>query len=181
MRILHVFLAGVFLGFLQFSIFFTLESNLSSAGLTYLTTTSAWLLGLVGGLCIRRRLLLFNENMFLAAGTLAFYALSTCVHLNPYDNSYLILYLFLTAVSGLYGGVFFNSSAERFQKVKDLFFWENNGFIFGLISSFIGFAALGSFFLHLSPAMLCCALIAVRTKIKSRETTPAPVESPKIL
>ena len=43
----------------------------------------------------------------------------------------------LMVLSSVYAGYFFNSFRGRFNNVKNLFFWENNGFMFGIIAAFL--------------------------------------------
>ncbi len=84
-----VFLAGFFFAFLQFSFFFTLQANVSSAGLTYLLTTVCSLGGAVIGLSIRRTLAVKYENLMIGSGAAGFYLVHLLVQWRPFDNAYL--------------------------------------------------------------------------------------------
>ena len=138
-----VFLVGFFFAFLQFSFFFTLQANVSSAGLTYLITTVCWLGGAVIGLSIRRTLAVKYENLMIVTGAAGFYLVHLLVQWRPFDNAYFVIYAPLMVLSSIYAGYFFNSFRGRFNNVKNLFFWENNGFMFGIASSFLAVSLIG--------------------------------------
>ena len=142
-----VFIAGFFFAFLQFSFFFTLESNVSSAGLTYLITSVCWLGGAVIGLSIRRPVAVKYEHLMIASGVAGFYLIRLLVRWRPFDNAYFFIYAPLMVLSSIYAGYFFNSFRGHFNKVKYLFFWENNGFMFGIISSFLAVSFIGQSYL----------------------------------
>ncbi len=165
----YVFLCGAFFAFLQFSFFFTLESNLSSAALTYMATTCSWIFGIVIGLSIKKRQSYLLENLLAFGAVLFFYILSFAVHKNPFDNSFLWLYMVLIGGSSLYAGYFFNSNRDRFAKVKNLFFWENNGFILGLVLSFFGMTLIGNGFIYLSLTIFCVFIVVLQLYIAKKE------------
>jgi len=138
-----VFLVGFFFAFLQFSFFFTLQANVSSAGLTYLITTVCWLGGAVIGLSIRSPVAVKYENLMIVTGAAGFYLVHLLVQWRPFDNAYFVIYAPLMVLSSIYAGYFFNSFRGRFNNVKNLFFWENNGFMFGIASSFLAVSLIG--------------------------------------
>ncbi len=140
---LYVFLCGFLFAFLQFSYFFILESNVSSSGLTYLATTCAWIFGAILGLFIEKKQSPFIENTMLLSAIAAFYIVSLLIGRNPFDLSWFWAYMILISTSGIYAGYFFNANREQYSAIKKLFFWENNGFMMGLLTSFLGFTLLG--------------------------------------
>ncbi len=160
-EILYVFICGLFFGLIQFSFFFILESNMSSAGLTYLTTTCGWLLGVLSGLALSKRGRPTEmEAVFLSP--LLYYAFIAVISRFPYDTRFLPLYVVLIAGSALYGGLFFTANQKRFAQVKHLFFWENNGFMAGILSSFLGVTLAGESFLKIWPVILIAPLLGLR-------------------
>jgi len=164
-----VFLAGFFFAFLQFSFFFTLQANVSSAGLTYLLTTVCWLGGAVIGLSIRRPLAVKYENLMIATGAAGFYVVHLLVQWRPFDNAYFVIYAPLMVLSSIYAGYFFNSFRGRFNNVKNLFFWENNGFMFGIASSFLAVSLIGQSYLVWILAVCAGAVAGLRSWFSFRD------------
>src|SRR3989344_497604 len=160
----YVFLCGLFFGLLQFSFFFVLVVNLSSSGLTYLTTTCGWLLGVSGGLSLPVKRRSMERDLVLLALAL-YYAHMALVYLHRYDNRFLPLYVVLIAGGALYGGYFFKANETRFKRAKHIFFWENNGFIACVIGSFLGVSLMGEPFLKHWPWILGIVLLAFQAFI----------------
>ena len=161
MTAFYVFLCGLFFGLMQFSYFFALESNMSSARLTYLTTSCAWLLGILGGLDLSKKKRPTESEITLIS-LLLYYVLLTMVYNNRYDNRLLPLYVILIAGSAVYGGYFFSANQRRFSQVKHLFFWENNGFMAGILGSFLGVTLIGEPFLLYWPLALGCPILLLQ-------------------
>jgi hypothetical protein len=155
---LYIFLCGFLFAFLQFSYFFILESNVSSSGLTYLTTTCAWIFGAILGLFIEKKQPPLIEHTMLFLAIAAFYIVLLLIGRNPFDLSWFWAYMILITASGVYAGYFFNANREQYRAIKNLFFWENNGFMMGLLTSFLGFTLLGKKF-HFSFPIIFFVLI----------------------
>ncbi|OGR83814.1 MAG: hypothetical protein A2902_03795 [Elusimicrobia bacterium RIFCSPLOWO2_01_FULL_64_13] len=165
----YAFFCGSYFALVQFGFFFVLEANLSSAGLTYLAVTCSWLLGSFFGLRLEKRKAGSFEAVLGLGSALAFYAVALAVKLFPFDNSFLWLYSILTACGGLYAGTFFNANGTRFKRVKDIFFWENNGFICGILGTFLGVSFLGIGFLYAAPGLAAGLLLVIKKRLRSEE------------
>ena len=75
----------------------------------------------------------------------------------------------LMVLSSVYAGYFFNSFRRRFNNVKNLFFWENNGFMFGIVSSFLAVSLIGQS--HLVWILAGCAgtIVGLRSWFSFRD------------
>lgn len=171
----YVFLCGLFFGLLQFSFFFVLVVNLSSSGLTYLTTTCGWLLGVLGGLSlpVKRR---SWERYLIILSIALYYGLMALVYHHSYDIRFLPLYVAMIAGGALYGGYFFKANETRFKRAKHIFFWENNGFIAGVIASFLGVTLMGEPFLKYWPWILGIVLLAAQAYIEGEDQMDRDLE-----
>jgi hypothetical protein len=131
---------------------------LSSAYITYFSVVLAWICGSWAGL----RITFQGREMYfalLALGSiyLAYFLANTF----PFQMRFLPLYILLVISSSIYAGYFFRTQRKLFAQVKYLFFWENLGFIFGLISSFLGFILIGKRLILFGPlAMFSVVLIS---------------------
>jgi hypothetical protein len=66
-------------------------------------------------------------------------------------------------------GLLFNSFRGRFNNVKNLFFWENNGFMFGIVSGFLAVSLIGQS--HLVWILAGCAgtIVGLRSWFSFRD------------
>jgi uncharacterized protein YneF (UPF0154 family) len=78
-----------------------------------------------------------------------------------FDASLYFLFMIAVFIPGIYSGYFFIHNQWRTERVKWLFFMENNGYILGMILSFVLFTALGINFLYYTPAALTVCLLAM--------------------
>ena len=170
LMLVYAVVCGTYFSFLQFSYFFVLESTISSASLTYLTTITAWITGAVAGLSARQQCSVKLEALWTVMALGAFYLLSLVAALFPFDNRFLILYAALVMVSGSYSGYFFNRSKSSYGNIKALFYWENNGFILGMILSFMGMSFFGLIFLYIFTGLCCLTILALQYQINRRQT-----------
>ncbi len=167
---LTVLLNGIFFGFQQFSYLFVLEANLTSASYTYLVTTASWIFGMIAGLTFfKKRCLWFHLGMIVCS-TLSFYLLTIVVHKHLFEESYIWFYGLAIALSGSYAGYFFQANRERFaEDIQNLFLWENNGFIFGSLLSFLTIAFFGKSALCFFVAFLSLTLLILQIQIWNKE------------
>ncbi len=132
---------GVLLGLLQSGLFFLLTFTLSSGFTTYLLITLCWLMGgVVGALYVNRMNL--SHRALLLMMLLAYALCNWLVSANPFNTQIWPIYGFLISLAGIYPGVFFARSSKLYP-VRSLFFWENNGFIVGLVATTLSFMVFG--------------------------------------
>lgn len=145
---------GALFGVLQTGYFLQLSFAFSSAAITLFSVTLAWLVGSLGGLLIAQRLKVRGWPMsVLCIGS---YLLCSALLLRfPLQNELLPLYITLLAFSGLYAGWFFGTMGRRYAgRIDRLFFWENNGFVLGLIIATLAYLFLGRVLLQALPLFL---------------------------
>jgi hypothetical protein len=147
-RVFYAFFAGVFFAVLQICYFFSLETYLSSVYLTYFTVVIFWLIGVIVGLSLRQD---EKGNVLKLVSIITIYIFYFLIKSFSFKLVFLGVSAPLISLSSLYAGYFFKEQGERFKNVKNLFFWENNGFILGFIISFIGFIKWGINFLTWAP------------------------------
>lgn len=170
--LLYPFTVGLLLGLLQSGLFFQLTFTLSSGFGTYLLITLCWLAGSVIGVYFVQGLSVSLRGL-LVIMLFAYVACAWLVNNHPYDSRALPLYGALIVTAGLYPGVFF-ARAARAYTAKTLFFWENNGFIIGLVSCSILFMLLGRLSLWVAPAVFAAILwIAFHNTPRSGTLNPA--------
>jgi hypothetical protein len=132
---LNAALTGSLLGLMQWGVLVWLSSYLSSTALVYLLSTAVWLVGSVFGLLLPGR---GAEAAWLGAALLAYAACRTLAAARPYDLATLPFLLLLVAVMGAYAGRFYRFRAPSFANVKWLLFFENTGFVGGLLVAVVG-------------------------------------------
>ncbi len=159
--ILYPLTVGVLLGWLQTGLFFQLTFTLSSGFTTYLLVTLSWLAGSALGVYyvqqVRIRLFILLLLMITT------YALSSwLVNTYPFNTQLWFVYGILIALAGLYPGVFFARAKAAFTTRK-LFFWENNGFISGLILCTVLFMVFGRPILLWIPLVLIVPIAILST------------------
>ncbi|MBK8023693.1 MAG: hypothetical protein IPK19_20215 [Chloroflexi bacterium] len=147
---------GLLLGALQTGLFFQLTFTLSSGFGTYLLITLCWLSGGALGASFLHRLPVTLRQ--LQALMLAAYALcGLLVVLNPFDTRLVPVYMLLIGAAGLYPGVFFARWSGGVT-ARGLFFWENNGFVLGIVATTVLFMLGGRTVLWALPAALALAV-----------------------
>lgn len=153
----HLFptLVGLLLGLLQTGLFFQLSLSMSSGFMTYLLITLCWLLGSVIG--VRYVAPTFvSQRAMLVLMMVSFFLIGFMVNAQPFNTQFVPLYGGLTILAGLYPGIFFARLSETYT-ARLLFFWENNGFILGMVSTTLLFMIVGRIIVILLP--LCLAVI----------------------
>lgn len=138
---MYPLLIGILLGLTQSGLFYLLTFTLSSGFTTYLLITLCWLMGGVVGAIYINRLNISLPTLLLVM----LFAYALCAWLvsnNPFNTHIWPLYGCLIGLAGIYPGIFF-ARASKFYAARNLFFWENNGFILGLLISTIAFMLFG--------------------------------------
>jgi hypothetical protein len=166
---LYPLLVGFLLGSLQTGLFFQLTFTLSSGFTIYLLIVICWLLGSVVGVFYVSR---WNVSLraLLLLMLLAYAACCWLVNANPFDTQVWLYYAVLIVIVGIYPGVFFAQASDLWL-TRSLFFWENNGFVAGLVISTILFMLMGRSILLAMPilfagiAWLWCPVSAYRTAL----------------
>lgn len=161
---------GLFLGALQWSVFFLLQSYLASTAIVYLLATSAWLLGgLVGMLAPGR-----DEPRWLAAAVASFYLLRHLAEAHPYELGWLPALLVLVAAMGAYAGRFFRCRAGVFAATKWLFFWENNGFLAGMMVTAAALYGVGDGYFLVAPLAGAALVVATGRSLLFADASGVP-------
>lgn len=160
MKKLNAWLGGAFFATLQFSYFLLLEWRLSSTWITYAAVTLSWMGGALLGLRLSAKNSILDRSL-LIAGVAGYYALWGLLNLTPFWTSMLPAYAALILVSGAYAGRFFRTTFTSMKDPRALLLHENNGFILGMLLSFIGFFRYGDLMLRWGPLMLALPLLAI--------------------
>jgi hypothetical protein len=150
-------LTGVFLGVLQWSAFFQLQSNLAATALVWMLATVAWLLGSLVGLVVPGP---DRETGWLAATTAGFYGLRFLASAHVYDLRWLPVLLGCVVIMGGYAGRFFRCRQAAPGGAQRLFTLENTGFVVGMIVSVFSLYWLSEFAFAMLPAALALACFA---------------------
>ena len=144
-------LVGVLLGLLQTGLFFQFSFTLSSSFGTYLMITVCWLAGSAVGVTMARQgIAPQGHASLLLVGVAAYFACAALLAAFPFNSALTPLYATLTAMIGLYPGVFFVRMG-RVYTARALFFRENNGFILGVAGGTLAFMLLGRSVLWVAP------------------------------
>jgi hypothetical protein len=143
---------GVLLGLLQTGLFFNLTFTLSSGFRTYLMVTVCWLLGSFLGTTYLSRISLPLFWLLLLAWS-AYTTVYVLLQGFPYNASLWFVYAVLCFLIGIYPGVFF-AHMPQYVTVRQLFFWENNGFIIGFAIGTLLFILYGRASLWWAPFVL---------------------------
>jgi len=152
---LYAFGTGVFFAVLQMCYFFTLQAFLSSVYTIYFLLVLAWLGGSIVGLNIKNEKINF---LLITLCLLNLYIVYGLVSIFLFNDYLLPLYFLFIFLSGIYVGYFFNIQRKTFPRIKILFFWENMGFIIGLIFSLLMFIEFGNRFIVIAPILFFCLL-----------------------
>lgn len=144
---------GLLLGVLQTGLFFQLTLSMSSGFTTYLMITLCWLVGsAIGVRYVARRFV--SQQPFLALLIVSFLLIGFMVNAQPFNTQFVPFYGGLIVLAGLYPGIVFARLSQTYT-ARRLFFWENNGFILGIVSTTLLFMNVGRISLFLVP--LCLA------------------------
>jgi hypothetical protein len=158
MSIAYVFTVGVWLAVLQVVLFMSLEMLLSSAFLTYLVVVGAWLIGAVAGVWIPRGR--WSAALPVAAGV-APYGVYALLLRYPFATPLIWAHGGLIALTALFAGQFFQQERTTFRRIGTLFFWENTGFIVGLIVGLVGVVLGGRTFIGAAPGIGLVVVMAM--------------------
>jgi hypothetical protein len=169
-RGIYPMLVGVMLGLLQTGLFFQLSFTLSSSFGTYLMITVCWLAGSAVSVTMARQGVVTREraNALLFAGLAAYFACAGLLAVFPFNSSLTPLYAILTAVTGVYPGVFFVRMG-RVYTARALFFRENNGFLLGIAGGTLAFMVLGRGVLWAAPLAAAVLVWALPEPVRQIE------------
>lgn len=151
-RLLLPSLVGVLLGFVQTGLFLQLAFTLSSSITTYLTITLCWLIGSAIGVLFLTRLR-WSLVQYLLLAMFAYALCGIMLVLQPFETRLLPLYAVAIVAIGVYPGVFFQRMTGRYS-ARSLFFFENNGFIVGVVISTLAFMVAGQIVLWIVPMVI---------------------------
>jgi hypothetical protein len=166
----NIVLTGVFLGVLQWSAFFQLQSNLAATALVWMLATVAWLSGSLIGLLAPGS---DREAAWLVATTAGFYLLRHLSAAHVYDLRWFPMLLACVVVMGGYAGRFFRCRQSAPGGARRLFTLENTGFVAGMILSVLALYWLSEIAFATLPGIL--ALVCLATKPQSEKASqPAP-------
>lgn len=162
-------LTGLHLAIMQFSYFFVLLINVTSTYITYMVIVLSWMFGTLLGLFWTR----LNAFYALAGGVLAYYSIFLLVVNDPLSPAMLPTAGLGVAVTGLWAGRFFVVLQPLFESPDRLFFYENNGFLVGIIAVFLGFTLAGQIFLIWVPGLSVTLLLAHMAWLGARHRYPS--------
>ena len=150
------FLTGFYFAILQFCFLMVLAVYISSAYLTYALITFSWMCGSIAGLWLKN----LNMRGGLALGIAGYYGVYLMAAQWPFAQITYFAAAFGALLAGLWAGRFFVYMLSGLKAVNRLFFYENNGFLAGIVVFFIGFTLLGRSFALWAPVTLACVLLA---------------------
>jgi hypothetical protein len=149
-------LVGLLLGLLQTGLFFQLTLSMSSGFMTYLLITLCWLAGsAIGVKYIAQRQV--SSRFLLILMTIVYLTIAWIVTRQPFNTQLVPLYGSLIVLGGFYPGVFF-ARLSKVYTARMLFFWENNGFILGVVLATLLFMILGRTSLIVLPVSVACVI-----------------------
>lgn len=158
---------GILLGLLQTGLFFQLSFTLSSSFRTYLMITVCWLIGSAIGVQLTRQFGFERVQMIglLLAALGAYFGCILLLRAAPFNSQWWFIYALLVIVMGLYPGAFFVRLGKVYT-ARLLFFWENNGFIVGIVVGTLLFMLLGRSVLWFAPLMLAGMIITIPEPVR---------------
>jgi len=159
---LSTFVTGIFFATLQMSYFFSLQTLLTSTIFSYFSLVLCWFIGAIVGL---RFFKFMDEKVILILSVVAYYLFLITLFFNRFNTTLLPIYVVLITISSIYAGYFFPFQSKFFKKINYLFLIENNGFVLGIILSYILFMFYGIGFLELCPAIIFSILFMIKTCI----------------
>ncbi len=153
----NAFFVGLYLGVLQWGAFFLLQSYMVSTALVYLMMVVVWLLGGLLGLRWTGRVL---DVFWLGLSLIAYYSFYWVTTTFFYTLSTLPALITFVFLMGSYAGYYFRTNQIRFSSSKSLFFYENTGFLVGMILSFLAVSFYGDNSLRWAPivSIISCLL-----------------------
>ncbi len=154
-RNLYAFFTGLYFAVLQFNFFLVLQINISSTYITYMTVVISWMVGAVLGLWLKG----LRTLLGVTTGLLSYYGVYLLIAYDPLSRSTLLLAALGVCLTGLWAGRFFTVMLPVFKQTDALFFHENNGFLVGVVTVFIGFTSFGRLFLAWAPLVCGAALL----------------------
>ena len=158
----YPFLVGLLLGWIQTGLFFQLTLTYSSGFTTYLMITLCWLVGSALGAYFGQRLPIPLVGLLIMM--LSVYSVGGwIVNHFPFNSQLWPLYGILIIMAGFYPGVFFARASTLFT-ARSLFFWENNGFIVGLVVCTILFMLIGRPILWVLPWLIALIVWSLTSK-----------------
>lgn len=152
---LFAFLTGLHFALLQFSYVLLLQINISSTYLTYAIVVMSWMAGTMIGLWWER----LEASGGVIIGLLSYYSVYALLINDPFSTLALPVSAVGVGVTGVWAGRFFVVMLPLFKRADILFFHENNGFLLGIVSVFLGFTLLGRPFMLWTPLISAAALL----------------------
>ncbi|NQU67560.1 MAG: hypothetical protein HQ510_06425 [Candidatus Marinimicrobia bacterium] len=142
------FSAGVYFAVLQFAYFFLLEAYLTSRSISFFIALFFWLIGFLIGLNLQGHQI---QRWIFPLSILGYYVFYFVNVMFPFKTFTLAFLAICIVISGLYPGYFFVMYNSKFDKIKNFFYIENNGFIIGIIFSYFGSIFAGNLFIKFFP------------------------------
>lgn len=139
------FLAGIYFAIVQYAYYFLLEAYLSSSAMSFFIALVFWLIGFLIGLNIKKTNRLIP---LISLSAVAYYCGFLVNQIYPFNKNILFLISILIVISGISPGYFFVACKNNFAHIKQLFIYENNGFIVGLFFSLLAILFYGDIFLQ---------------------------------
>lgn len=173
---INLVLTGVFLGVLQWSAFFQLQSNLAATALVWMLATAGWLLGSLVGLVAPGP---HRETWWLAAAIAAFYLLRWLAGSHVYDLRWLPALLGCVVIMGGYAGRFFRCRQGTPGGARRIFSLENTGFVAGMALTVSALYGLTEPAFAAIPAVLALACAATAPPAGSGEEPKAGPSPPR--
>lgn len=166
-------LTGILLGVLQTGLFFQLSFTLSSGFGTYLLITLSWLLGSFIGVTV---IVSTKVHLYvlLVISLISYGVCSAMPLIFPFNTSLWWIYGILIIGVGVFPGVFFARVASRYTAAQ-LFLWENNGFVVGMVIGTLLFLVLGRYVLWVMPVFMALMLVMFKGRQSSAQTVTGEV------
>ncbi|RMF85959.1 MAG: hypothetical protein D6736_16215 [Nitrospinota bacterium] len=152
--VIFSFLNGLYFSVVQFSYFFILQTNISSTYITYMTVVIAWMVGVLAGLWFEK----ITVDTLIVSGVISYYGVYELVVHDPFSPLGLPLAALGVSITGMWAGRFFVVMLPLWQQTDRLFFHENNGFLVGIVATFVGFTLLGRGFILWTPSLSAALL-----------------------
>lgn len=157
--------AGLYFAVCQVGYFIQLEFYLSATVVSFYAMLGMWLLGGLAGLLIRKD----SVTLVLVVASLcAYYAFGWAVRQYPYDLRLVPLYMSLIFATALYSGYFFRHARAQFDRVKSLFFHENNGFLLGYVLAVLELLLQGQISVQVLPAATAVGHLLLWNRLGTR-------------
>ncbi|HLB59001.1 MAG TPA: hypothetical protein VJL87_02820 [Bdellovibrionota bacterium] len=136
--ILTAFIVGMWLAMIQLALIYVLNIRFASTVSVYLMLFGAWLIGMTLGLLVKHLHYFFWASFGML--TMSIFTLSSIFEL---PNTFLNIWALITAVfSAGWGMSFIREFSPYYPTSRSILFWENNGFILGIVLA-VGFLIYG--------------------------------------